>query len=140
MDDQKFDKEYEYAIKTVFGKIPEALFMHMHPITLKVTKRCTLPCRLILKNTIKCKAMKPVAHIKVTVCYHRIIDIQTAQLSIIGDTCKQVSPGDDLPRAQSANPSPACPSPATRNVPEAQQQVNARMRSVFHIATMRSYQ
>ena len=45
MDDQKFIKDYEYAIKIIFGKNPEALLMHMHPVTLKVTKRSTLPLR-----------------------------------------------------------------------------------------------
>jgi hypothetical protein len=43
VDDQKFIKDYEYAIKIIFGENPEALLMHMHPVTLKVTKRSTLP-------------------------------------------------------------------------------------------------
>ena len=43
MDDQKFIKDYEYAIKVIFRKNPEAVLMHMHTVTLKVTKLYTLP-------------------------------------------------------------------------------------------------
>ena len=45
MDDQKFIKDYEYAIKNIFGKKPEALLMHMHPVTLKVTKLSIQPLK-----------------------------------------------------------------------------------------------
>jgi hypothetical protein len=46
LDDHKFIKDYEYAIKIIFGQKTGALLMHMHPVTLKVTKLYTQPLRV----------------------------------------------------------------------------------------------